>query len=1548
MEEGQTFTELLINRKRHHRNRNHSTGTSTLKQSNSDTNFIIRKEKEYRSEIEADLASKSKKRYKSMTHEHKHSKFCKFCKGINKIINKERSELSTYIENNLSFLSLLGNQRYKRNSPFLFVEDQKNKISERIMGLVPIPVKKNRTKTVRNKKTLYNLQRGIVMARRYQYGRKKFFMTFNNNNEHNNLYNNSYDVSLIQIWWKNISKIILIQKYFRGYFIRKQINSLNCLYKFMNKFEFIVLRIKKGNFMYKLLLKISIKKRRKPIKGNYISKQRNIFCENILEKIIYIQTILRKFKGKIDYKKLLRGQKFFVANRNKAYFSKKFYGVKEIYDKIIMIQFNIRKSLKNRKFFSSKNINKGIGTFYVDKNYIDEYSMKIINFYNIMLHRLRLITMKKIRSSYKPIREYNKDDINKIIMIQKIYLKHYYNKYIKKLKWNKKIKKIGIIDKLRIKNNLNKIKFIQNIYRKHNLQKIKLDKKLIKNKPISSSVIKNSNEMQLNIKPIKRDISNNKYKSIINYNIKSKSKNNKYNKNKNEIEESNYQSNGILINNICFYSKEYKINQMKEILMLQTKIYSFLFLKNLRKNRKYINKKDFNSNFLVTKINSNEIECIEKIKKIQKIFKREYNNMKNNIVENYNSKTSTESNESKSNNKIPNNKNKRKPSNNRNNKNVIPKSPLKGYTYQITNLDNGSNKNKYYTKFKNDNINENEKVGNYNFSISEAKRNLKNKKSLREKLNKNKTPKSIKKGSYISKKRVEKYSEENYLTFNKNIFHRINKIQCYINKKRLYNNEPEIKRIQNFWKKICLSNIAKKPINNYIEKIKKINNKEKENDTFKTSKFMNYNISPKRRRKKINLIKNDISTNTPSYNNSNIKKYSSSQYDNDEYSDNNSNENSINSSSNYNNQVNDNMNNTMKPGYIRKIRKMNILKYILLLQNYIRNFLKRIKYIKKLNADISFINKSRIDITTYNKFLKFVEESRTIIKIEKNNKNYYIENSEGDNINENTSSNYKDIYFITKRRYLNFLPDIEKIQKNWRIKLKSKIVYKKYKPKKSMLTKLRIRNNENEIFIIQNKIRKRIFNKNKTVSRKNIITSLLYNQKRNSKSNIKQNLKRRESNGNKNRNKINKKLEKNMENYLSNNKLNNIEKLNKINKIEKLNKKKDNNIDSSYFDSNSNSEKNFTKKEFSNAKTNYISKIYKYIIYRKQMNLIGNFISKEYKIEVKKKKDFSFIKLLILFATKSTQEYIYYLLKYNTEKPFLYPFYTKTLKRVLKYLISSKNYPSSGVESGEKVKKLFSKIFPTLYSENNPSKLISSLEPETKNTLANTNIYNTIEPDFINYLNDFSKYDKHLSNKSFIETRLKNTKLINTNIFSITKFLDDEYANLIFGKYCLKCFLDLKICSCEINKSKKDDEYYYSEIDNIIDIEFDPFFSNKHQNEYDSTKWKDTTIKRKPKIEEIYEDPITNLIMRNKEELNDGKKIISGSKGISMNNTNDSLFGTNYNSNYNSRIFNKIKNDIENDNSVNNINNISKIKAIYHQNNNKKKENLILIKNNDY
>ena len=613
------------------------------------------------------------------------------------------------------------------------------------------------------------------------------------------------------------------------------------------------------------------------------------------------------------------------------------------------------------------------------------------------------------------------------------------------------------------------------------------------------------------------------------------------------------------------------------------------------------------------------------------------------------------------------------------------------------------------------------------------------------------------------------------------------------------------------------------------------------------------------------------------------------------------------------------------------------LKYILLLQKNIRKYINSLKYIKKENIDKSYIEKYRLDNITYNKFLTFIEEMNTVIKIEKSYNNYYLSNS--NNNDENKLINSTDIYFITKIRYSNFISDIEKIQRNWRLKLESKIIYKKMKKRKNIVTKKRIRNNDKEITTIQNIIRNRIFDKNKTISRKTIISNSSYNKKRYSKSNIKIN----ENKGNKN--KINKKLRQNMENYMNKNRINN---------IDKLNKKGDYNSESSNYDSNS--VKSFNKKEFSNAKINYISKIYKTIIYKKKSNKVGNFVSKEYRIEYRKKKDLSFLKLLCLFIIKNIQEYIYYLLKYNTEKIFLYPSSMSTLKRVIKYLRSSNNNSNNSISkekekdnnssTGEKIKKLFLKLFPSLYSVKSPSLLISSLDSESKNILIKTNIYNTIEPDLINYINDFSKYDKQLSNNAFIETRLKNTKLISTNIFTITKFIDDEYANLIYGKYCFKCFLDKNKCICEINKDKDYKEYYYSDIDNVLDIEFDPYYMNQHQNEYDSIKWKDITIKRKPKTEEIYEDPITHFIIRTKEQLNDGKKIIN-SKVNSMNNTNDSFYANNTNSSYNSRIINKIKNDIE-DNSMNNSKNIAKIKAIYHQSSSKKKENIILIKNNDY
>ena len=66
---------------------------------------------------------------------------CEHCQGIDKILKKDKSKLSSFIRKNPYFLRLFGNPRYDRSSPFLFVEDHKNKIDDDKIGLLPMPTK---------------------------------------------------------------------------------------------------------------------------------------------------------------------------------------------------------------------------------------------------------------------------------------------------------------------------------------------------------------------------------------------------------------------------------------------------------------------------------------------------------------------------------------------------------------------------------------------------------------------------------------------------------------------------------------------------------------------------------------------------------------------------------------------------------------------------------------------------------------------------------------------------------------------------------------------------------------------------------------------------------------------------------------------------------------------------------------------------------------------------------------------------------------------------------------------------------------------------------------------------------------------------------------------------------------------------------------------------------------------------------------------------------------------------------------------------------------
>ena len=783
--------------------------------------------------------------------------------------------------------------------------------------------------------------------------------------------------------------------------------------------------------------------------------------------------------------------------------------------------------------------------------------------------------------------------------------------------------------------------------------------------------------------------------------------------------------------------------------------------------------------------------------------------------------------------------------------------------------------------------------------------------------------------NYISKKRVEKKLDQNYLNFNMKINKKVIKDSIYITKKIYYNNDREIKLIQKFLRKNLILNIIKKPLINTLEEDIK-------NKTFEQDNKKNRNRYTPKKRKKLPFIKQNIpNDNSDFYNNQN---YLPNTYDKDEcyeyknYSQKNIKYKGYNLIYNKKNNILENKISYVLSSinHITKIRKIDILKYILLLQRYFKNIFNNKNYLKKTNCHGIIISKDRINLRSYDKFIETINESKIIIKIPKKDN----ENKKNNNTQKKLNKIETDISYISKKKYSKYIYYIEKIQNNWRLKNRSNIINKKLRIKKCIITKKKINNNTKKILKIQNMYRKKLFLKNekksKIISRKSILFSKGKNIKNNNLFNDIKSIK----------NTINKKTFNNLQNGISYINSYNIKQI-RINKNNNnLNINNDNNsINNNTSKSNiSESFRENNKKEFSYVNIKYISKIYKIMIYKKNI-IQGYIITKEFKKLYYEKKNLTFIYILNLFIIKNTQEFVYFLLKYNIKKSFSYPFYNKTLQRVIQFL-KTNPLPSQG---GEKIKKLFLKIFPNLNSIKSHNILISSLTIGNKKQLINTNIYNEIEPDFINYICSFSKYDKHLSNPTFIEKRLKNSKLISTNIFNITKFIDDEYNNLINGKYCINCYLDLNKCLC--NKKIKED-YYYDEYD--LDIDFDTEYNSKNKIEYDSTKCKETIINRKPRTEEIYEDPLINLI-KNKGDYTERKGFNNNSKIISIN-IGESQLGTNssFGTYYNSKILNKIKINIGGEsNSLNNSKTISKIKDVYHKKSNKKKENLILIKNNE-
>ena len=285
-----------------------------LRHSNSDTNLSLFKltqkhDKNYQTENYNLEKFKYTKRYLTSNHR------------LNKMLKKDKRRLSDYIVNNPKYIKLYGNKRY-HNNPLLFVQDQKKKVDDKKIGLIPVPLKvKKKIKTHEEHKQLYDLQRSIVMMRRFQY----------NKNYGQSYYQRQVNIAIvikIQRWWRKITKIILIQAVFRGMLLRKEVMAVKKLILFMNGFENTVLKVycRKAIFF---MSQCYIVKRRKINVGSF-TKNNYVIDTEFRRKIIIVQSIITQHKSKNKRDNILKTILKFFPVLPKYYITKCSYSNKYV------------------------------------------------------------------------------------------------------------------------------------------------------------------------------------------------------------------------------------------------------------------------------------------------------------------------------------------------------------------------------------------------------------------------------------------------------------------------------------------------------------------------------------------------------------------------------------------------------------------------------------------------------------------------------------------------------------------------------------------------------------------------------------------------------------------------------------------------------------------------------------------------------------------------------------------------------------------------------------------------------------------------------------------------------------------------------------------------------------------------------------------------------------------------------------------------------------------------------------------------------------------
>ena len=266
----------------------------------------------------------------------------------------------------------------------------------------------------------------------------------------------------------------------------------------------------------------------------------------------------------------------------------------------------------------------------------------------------------------------------------------------------------------------------------------------------------------------------------------------------------------------------------------------------------------------------------------------------------------------------------------------------------------------------------------------------------------------------------------------------------------------------------------------------------------------------------------------------------------------------------------------------------------------------------------------------------------------------------------------------------------------------------------------------------------------------------------------------------------------------------------------------------------------------------------------------------------------------------------------NNSDSFTYPKYYNILRRIYNF------YKTQKREDNPEAQKIYDELIPNIKEAKSLNDLIIKLndnEDDSNKIIDNQNKEpdeNADNNDLIEEIGEFVKYDKNLSNSAFIKNKLKENPKIkdNKNLFNIIKIVDDEYNNLINGKYCYKCGKEILKCKCDdINYIFKETENGEGEEKNVEEDEDDNFDFDMDDDEdegitktkkinyfeYDTNKKKGLQMINKPRLEDYISQPKKVLQIYNRNQLNEINKNLRNYR-LDSKNSNLKLFNNEFNS----------------------------------------------------